>query len=81
MICGDLKVLYMLLVSKLVIPRTHVLCVNGTGEQEVNTGSKKSEHQGHLLNLGGITFCEKVLVDPKKILLPPLHINLLKPIR
>jgi hypothetical protein len=40
MICGYLKVLCVLFVSRLVIPRTHVSCVNGTAQQEV----KKQKH-------------------------------------
>jgi hypothetical protein len=30
-------------------------------KQEVKTGSKTIEHQGHLLNLGARTFCAKAL--------------------
>jgi hypothetical protein len=51
LICGDLKVLCMF------VPSTHVACVNGTAEQEVNTGSKSIGHLGHHLNLEANTFC------------------------
>jgi hypothetical protein len=49
--------------------------LNGTAEQENNTGSKDDGHQGHLLNLGARKFCASLVV-PKKILLPRLHIKL-----
>jgi hypothetical protein len=42
MICGYLKVLCVLLVSRLVIPRTHVSCVNGTAQQEVKKQEAKT---------------------------------------
>jgi hypothetical protein len=40
--------------------------VNGTAEQEVNTGSKNTGHQGQLLNLGARTFCAKILSIRRK---------------
>jgi hypothetical protein len=61
--------------DKLVIPSTRVSCVNGTAEQEVNTGSKNIEHQVHLLNLGARTFCAKVMSIRKKYYCHPLILN------
>jgi hypothetical protein len=40
MICGDLKVLCMHLGQQAGYTKYHVACVNGTAEQEINTGSK-----------------------------------------
>jgi hypothetical protein len=48
-ICGDLKVLRMLLGQQAGYTKTHVSCVNGRAEQQDNSGSKNSGHQGHLL--------------------------------
>jgi hypothetical protein len=72
MICGYLKGLCMLM---LVIPSTHVSGVNGTAEQEGNTGSKNTGHQGHLLILVARTFCAKVLSIRRKYCCHPFIIN------
>jgi hypothetical protein len=49
------------------IPSTHVACVNGTAELRANTEAKSN---------GPVELLRDSLIDPKKVLLPPLHINL-----
>jgi hypothetical protein len=50
--------------------------VNGTTEQEFNTGSRNIWKPRIPLKPGSKNILRKSLVDPKKILLPPLHIKL-----
>jgi hypothetical protein len=66
MICGDMKLLCMLLGQQAGYTKYHVSYVNGTVEQESNTGSKTIGNHGHLLKLGARIFCVKGLSIQRK---------------
>jgi hypothetical protein len=75
-ICGDSKVLCMLLGQQPGCTKFPCFFyVNGTAEPGVNTGNR-SNGQAESPNARSKNIARESLVDPQKILLPPLHIKL-----
>ena len=77
MVCGDLKVLSIMLGQLGVIPNTLAFCVYGTVELKISTGLVSNCQREMSLQLEKRIFSMKVwYLLTKYILLPPLHVKL-----
>jgi hypothetical protein len=66
MICGDLKVLCMLLGQQALYTKHPYCMCKWDSRAKVNPGSKNNGHQGKLLNPGAKLFCKEILSIRRK---------------
>ena len=76
MLCGDLKVLSMLLGQQGGIPNTHAFCIYGTAGLKMNIGFVSNGPKRNEFTVGEKNIRNESLVPPDKVILPPLHIKL-----
>ena len=76
MICGGLKVIFILLGQQVDLPSILAFCVFGTAGLAKRTGLEKNWPTRNEFTLGVLNILHESLVNPQHVLLPPLHIKL-----